>query len=247
MMANQDDLAQLITAEQGKPLAEAQGRDRLRRVASSSGSPRKRKRVYGDTIPSPWADKRIVVHQAADRRRARAITPWNFPNAMITRKAGPGARRRLHRGDQAGRARRRSRRSRWPSSRERAGIPKGVLNVITGDATAIGGELCANPMVRKLSFTGSTEVGRMLMAQCADTIKKLSLELGGNAPFIVFDDADLDAAVEGAHRLEVPQRRPDLRVRQPHLRAGRRLRRVRREARREGEGASRSAPAPSRA
>ena len=179
MMASQDDLAQLLTAEQGKPLAEARGEI-----------------AYGDTIPSPWTDKRVLVIKQPIGVSA-LITPWNFPNAMITRKAGPA----LAAGctvvlKPAGKT---------PYSAlamaelgERAGIPKGVFNVITGNSRAIGGELCANPAVRKLSFTGSTETGRTLMKQSADTIKKLSLELGGNAPFIVFDDADLDAAVEGS-------------------------------------------------
>ena len=117
---------------------------------------------------------------------------------------------------------------------ERAGVPKGVLNIVTGAATEIGAELTSNPTVRKLSFTGSTEIGKVLMAQCAATVKKLSLELGGNAPFIVFDDADLDAAVEGAIAVEVPQHGTDLRVREPAARAGRRVRRLRGEARRRG-------------
>jgi succinate-semialdehyde dehydrogenase/glutarate-semialdehyde dehydrogenase len=154
------------------------------------------KRVYGDTIPSPWADKRIVgIKQPIGV--CALITPWNFPERDDHAQGRAGARVGLHGGDQA--------RGQTPYSAlamaelgERAGIPKGVLNVITGDSKAIGAELCASPKVRKLSFTGSTETGRVLMRQSADTIKKLSLELGGNAPFIVFDDADLDAAVEGA-------------------------------------------------
>jgi succinate-semialdehyde dehydrogenase/glutarate-semialdehyde dehydrogenase len=195
MMANQEDLAQILTAEQGKPLAEARG-EIAYGASFIEWFAEEAKRVYGDTIPSPWADKRIVVIKQPIGVAA-LITPWNFPNAMITRKAGPA----LASGcpvviKPAGQT---------PYSAlamaelgERAGIPKGVLNVITGDSKAIGAELCANPKVRKLSFTGSTETGRVLMRQSADTIKKLSLELGGNAPFIVFDDADLDAAVEGA-------------------------------------------------
>src|SRR4051812_6740671 len=195
MMANQEDLAQILTAEQGKPLAEARG-EIAYGASFIEWFGEEAKRVYGDTIPSPWADKRIVV-QKQPIGVAALITPWNFPNAMITRKAGPA----LAAGctvviKPAGQT---------PYSAlamaelaERAGIPKGVLNVITGDSKAIGAELCANPSVRKLSFTGSTETGRILMKQCAETIKKLSLELGGNAPFIVFEDADLDAAVEGA-------------------------------------------------
>src|SRR3989475_470217 len=195
MMANQDDLAQLMTAEQGKPLGEARGE-----VAYAASFlewfGEEAKRVYGDTIPGHQADKRIVVLKEPVGVVA-CITPWNFPLAMITRKAGPaiasGCTVVLKPASQT------------PFSAlalaelaERAGVPKGVLNVITGSATEIGGELTSNPIVRTLSFTGSTEPGKLLMAQCASTVKKLSLELGGNAPFIVFDDADLDAAVEGA-------------------------------------------------
>ena len=195
MMASQDDLAQLLTAEQGKPLAEARG-EIAYGASFIEWFAEEGKRAYGDTIPSPWTDKRVLVIKQPIGVAA-LITPWNFPNAMITRKAGPA----LAAGctvviKPAGQT---------PYSAlalaelgERAGIPKGVLNIITGDSKAIGAELCANPVVRKLSFTGSTETGRVLMRQCADTIKKLSLELGGNAPFIVFDDADLDAAVEGS-------------------------------------------------
>src|SRR5919206_1521247 len=195
MMANQEDLAQIMTAEQGKPLTESRG-EIAYGASFIEWFAEEGKRAYGDTIPSPWADKRILVMKQPIGVCA-LITPWNFPNAMITRKAGPA----LAAGctvviKPAGQT---------PYSAlalaelgERAGIPKGVVNVITGDSKSIGAELCANPIVRKLSFTGSTETGRTLMRQCADTIKKLSLELGGNAPFIVFDDADLDAAVEGA-------------------------------------------------
>src|SRR3982750_2181368 len=195
MMANQEDLAQIMTAEQGKPLAESRG-EIAYGASFIEWFAEEGKRAYGDIIPSPWADKRIVVMKQPVGVCA-LITPWNFPNAMITRKAGPA----LAAGctvviKPAGQT---------PYSAlamaelaERAGIPKGVLNIITGDAPAIGAELTANPKVRKLSFTGSTEVGRILMRQSADTIKKLSLELGGNAPFIVFDDADIDAEVEGA-------------------------------------------------
>ncbi|HSA71629.1 MAG TPA: NADP-dependent succinate-semialdehyde dehydrogenase [Burkholderiales bacterium] len=195
MMANQEDLAQILTAEQGKPLAESRG-EIAYGASFIEWFAEEGKRAYGDIIPQHQADKRILVIKQPIGVCA-LITPWNFPNAMITRKAGPA----LAAGctvviKPAGQT---------PYSAlamaelaERAGIPKGVLNVITGDSKAIGGELCANPKVRKLSFTGSTETGRVLMRQCADTIKKLSLELGGNAPFIVFDDADLDAAVEGA-------------------------------------------------
>jgi len=195
MMAAQEDLAQILTAEQGKPLAEARG-EIAYGASFIEWFAEEGKRAYGDVIPTHQADKRILVIKQPIGVAAM-ITPWNFPNAMITRKAGPalaaGCTVVLKPAEQT------------PFSAlamaelaERAGIPKGVLNIVTGDAPAIGAELCANPKVRKLSFTGSTEVGRILMRQCADTIKKLSLELGGNAPFIVFDDADLDAAVEGA-------------------------------------------------
>src|SRR3954467_2935351 len=195
MMASQEDLAQILTAEQGKPLAEARG-EIAYGASFIEWFAEEAKRTYGDMIPSPWTDKRIMVMKQPIGVAA-LITPWNFPNAMITRKAGPA----LASGSPvvikpAGQT---------PYSAlamaelgSRAGIPKGVLNVLTGDSKAIGAELCANPKVRKLSFTGSTETGRVLMRQSAETIKKLSLELGGNAPFIVFDDADLDAAVEGA-------------------------------------------------
>ena len=195
MMASQEDLAQILTAEQGKPLAEARG-EIAYGASFIEWFAEEAKRAYGDVIPQHQPDKRILVIKQPIGVAAM-ITPWNFPNAMITRKAGPalaaGCTVVLKPAEQT------------PYSAlamaelaERAGIPKGVFNVITGDAPSIGKELCANPVVRKLSFTGSTEVGRILMRQSADTIKKLSLELGGNAPFIVFDDADLDAAVEGA-------------------------------------------------
>jgi succinate-semialdehyde dehydrogenase / glutarate-semialdehyde dehydrogenase len=195
MMENQDDLARLMTLEQGKPLAESHGE-----VAYAASFlewfGEEAKRVYGDTIPGHQADKRIVVLKQPIGVVA-CITPWNFPLAMITRKAGPaigaGCTVVLKPAGQT------------PFSAlalaelaERAGVPKGVFNVLTGSAKEIGGELTSNPTVRKLSFTGSTEVGKVLMEQCAGTVKKLSLELGGNAPFIVFDDADLDAAVDGA-------------------------------------------------
>jgi succinate-semialdehyde dehydrogenase/glutarate-semialdehyde dehydrogenase len=195
MMANQDDLGLLLTTEQGKPLAEAKG-EIAYGASFIEWFAEEGKRIYGDVIPQHQADKRILVLKQPIGVAAM-ITPWNFPNAMITRKAGPA----LAAGctvvlKPAGAT---------PFSAlalaelaERAGIPKGVFNVVTGDSKAIGAELCANPLVRKLSFTGSTEIGRVLMRQSADTVKKLSLELGGNAPFIVFDDADIDAAVEGA-------------------------------------------------
>jgi succinate-semialdehyde dehydrogenase / glutarate-semialdehyde dehydrogenase len=195
MLANIDDLGKLMTAEQGKPLTEAKGE-----VAYAASFiewfAEEAKRIYGDTIPSPWNDRRLVVVKQPIGVCA-AMTPWNFPAAMITRKAGPALA--------SGCTMVAKPASATPYSAlalaalaERAGIPAGVFNVLTGSAKAIGGELTSNPDVRKVTFTGSTEVGRELMKQSADTIKKLSLELGGNAPFIVFDDADLDAAVEGA-------------------------------------------------
>ncbi|MGE4012995.1 MAG: NAD-dependent succinate-semialdehyde dehydrogenase, partial [Alphaproteobacteria bacterium] len=195
MLENQEDLAQIMTAEQGKPLAESRG-EILYGASFIEWFSEEGKRVYGDTIPQPLADRRIVVIKEPIGVCA-AITPWNFPNAMIARKVGPalaaGCTMVIKPAEQT------------PLSAlamavlgERAGIPAGVLNIVTGDPVAIGGELTSNPIVRKLSFTGSTEVGKLLMKQCADTVKKLSLELGGNSPFIVFDDADLDAAVEGA-------------------------------------------------
>src|SRR5437667_653146 len=195
MMANQDDLARLMTIEQGKPLSESKG-EVAYAAAFLEWFGEEAKRIYGDTIPPHQPDKRIVVTKEPIGVVA-CITPWNFPLAMITRKAGPAIA--------AGCAVVLKPASQTPFSAlalaelaERAGVPKGVFNVITGAASEIGAELTSNPTVRKLSFTGSTEVGKSLMAQCASTIKKLSLELGGNAPFIVFDDADLDAAVEGA-------------------------------------------------
>src|SRR5689334_9850294 len=195
MMANQDDLARLMTIEQGKPLAESKG-EVAYAAAFLEWFGEEAKRVYGDTIPQHQADKRIVVIKQPIGVVA-CITPWNFPLAMITRKAGPAIG--------AGCTVVLKPASQTPFSAlalaelaERAGVPRGVLNVITGSATEVGAELTGNQTVRKLSFTGSTEVGKILMAQCAATVKKLSLELGGNAPFIVFDDADLDAAVEGA-------------------------------------------------
>ena len=195
MLANVDDLGLLMTVEQGKPLAEAKGE--IAYAASFlEWFGEEAKRINGDTMESPWADRRIVVIKQPIGVCA-AITPWNFPAAMITRKVGPALAAGCPIVLKPAEA--------TPYSAlalavlaERAGVPAGVFSVITGDARAIGGEMTSNPTVRKLSFTGSTQVGRLLMQQCAPTIKKLSLELGGNAPFIVFDDADLDAAVEGA-------------------------------------------------
>jgi succinate-semialdehyde dehydrogenase/glutarate-semialdehyde dehydrogenase len=195
MMANQQDLAVLMTTEQGKPLAESKG-EVAYAAAFLEWFGEEAKRVYGDTIPPHQADKRIIVLKQPIGV-VGCITPWNFPLAMITRKAGPAVA--------AGCTVVLKPASQTPFSAlalaelaERAGVPPGVFNVITGSGTVVGGELTSNPLVRKISFTGSTETGKLLMAQSAGTIKKLSLELGGNAPFIVFDDADLDAAVQGA-------------------------------------------------
>jgi len=195
MLANLDDLAIIMTAEQGKPLAESKGE--IAYAASFiEWFAEEGKRVYGDIIPGHQADKRLLVLRQPIGV-VTAITPWNFPAAMITRKCGPalaaGCTFVVKPAPQT------------PFSAlamaelaQRAGIPPGVFNVVTGDAVAIGGEFTGNPLVRKLSFTGSTAVGKLLMSQCAGTVKKVALELGGNAPFLVLDDADLDAAVAGA-------------------------------------------------
>ncbi|KFX71569.1 succinate-semialdehyde dehydrogenase [Pseudomonas taeanensis MS-3] len=195
MLENADALAEILTLEQGKPLAEAKG-EILYAASFIEWFAEEAKRIYGDTIPSHKGDARIVVSKEPIGVVA-AITPWNFPAAMITRKAGPALA--------AGCPCIVKPAPETPFSAlamaalaEQAGIPAGIFNVITGDAVAIGGELTASADVRKLSFTGSTAIGKLLMAQCAATLKKVSLELGGNAPFIVFDDADLERAVEGA-------------------------------------------------
>jgi succinate-semialdehyde dehydrogenase/glutarate-semialdehyde dehydrogenase len=195
ILANVDDLAAIMTAEQGKPLAEARGE--IAYAASFiEWFAEEGKRIYGDTIATPAQGRRILVTKEPIGVCA-AITPWNFPAAMITRKAGPALA--------AGCPMIVKPAELTPFSAlalvelgHRAGIPPGVLSVVTGNAPQIGGEMTANPLVRKVTFTGSTAIGKLLMRQSADTVKKLSLELGGNAPFIVFDDADLDAAVEGA-------------------------------------------------
>jgi succinate-semialdehyde dehydrogenase/glutarate-semialdehyde dehydrogenase len=195
IMQNQEDLATLMTAEQGKPLSESRGE--IAYAASFiEWFGEEAKRIYGDVIPGYTADRRIVVLKEPIGVVA-AITPWNFPAAMITRKVGPALA--------AGCTVVLKPATATPFSAlalaalgEKAGLPPGAFNVITGPAGAIGGELTRNPIVRKLTFTGSTEIGKQLMAQCAGTMKKVSMELGGNAPFIVFDDADLDAAVQGA-------------------------------------------------
>jgi succinate-semialdehyde dehydrogenase/glutarate-semialdehyde dehydrogenase len=195
LIANQEDLATLMTLEQGKPLAESRT-EVAYGAAFIEWFGEEAKRTYGDTIPSHARDKRLIVLKQPVGV-VGCITPWNFPIAMITRKVGPALA--------AGCTTVVKPASQTPFSAlalavlaERAGVPSGVLNVVTGSAAEIGGELTSNPTVRKISFTGSTEVGKILMAQCAGTVKKVSLELGGNAPFIVFDDADLEAAVDGA-------------------------------------------------
>ncbi len=195
MMENQEDLAQILTAEQGKPLAEARGE-----IAYSASFlewfGEEAKRVYGDTIPAHGSDKRIVVIKQAIGVVA-SITPWNFPSAMLGRKIGPALASGCTVVCKPANA--------TPLSAyaigvlaERAGFPPGVLNIVTGRTSEIGAELTGNPIIRKVTFTGSTPVGKQLMAECAATVKRTSMELGGNAPFIVFDDADLDAAVQGA-------------------------------------------------
>ena len=195
MMENQDDLARILTAEQGKPLAEARGE-----IAYSASFiewfAEEAKRLYGDTIPSQGADKRIVVIKQGIGV-VGCITPWNFPSAMLGRKIGPALAAGCTVICKPANA--------TPLSAyamgvlaERAGVPPGVVNIVTGKTDEIGSEITSNPIVRKVTFTGSTPVGKQLMAECAQTVKRTSMELGGNAPFIVFDDADLDAAVTGA-------------------------------------------------
>jgi succinate-semialdehyde dehydrogenase/glutarate-semialdehyde dehydrogenase len=240
MMANQEDLAVIMTAEQGKPLAESRGE--IAYAASFiEWFAEEAKRVYGDVIPGHQHDKRILVLRQPIGVVA-AITPWNFPAAMITRKAAPaiaaGCTIVVKPAQQT------------PFSAlamaelaARAGIPAGVFNVVTGDAKGIGGEFTGNDKVRKLSFTGSTPVGKLLMAQCAGTVKKVALELGGNAPFLVLEDADLDAAVAGAI---ASKHRPDLRLRQPLHRPLEGLRRVHGEAHRRGAQAARGRRAQGR-
>lgn len=195
IMDNQEALAQLLTSEQGKSLTEARGE-----VGMSAGYvlwfAEEARRIYGDTVPSPWADRRIMVTKQPVGVIA-AITPWNFPSSMLARKIGPaiaaGCTSVVKPASQtpySGIA--------WGMLAEEAGIPAGVVNIVTGSASEIGGEITRNPKVRKVTFTGSTPVGKQLLKQCAGTVKKVSMELGGNAPFIVFNDADVDKAVQGA-------------------------------------------------
>ncbi|PSM17946.1 MULTISPECIES: NAD-dependent succinate-semialdehyde dehydrogenase [Nitratireductor] len=195
ILENQDALAELLTMEQGKSLAEAKGE-----VAISAAYilwfAEEGRRTYGDVVPSPWADRRLLVTKEPVGVVA-AITPWNFPSSMLARKIGPalaaGCTAVVKPASQtpySGLA--------WGALCEEAGFPKGVVNIVTGSASEIGDELCSNPLVRKITFTGSTEIGKMLIEKSASTVKKVSMELGGNAPFLVFDDADIDRAVEGA-------------------------------------------------
>ena len=195
IMDNQDALAELLTMEQGKSLAEAKGEVGMS-AAYILWYAEEGRRTYGDTVPSPWADRRIMVTKEPVGVIA-AITPWNFPSSMLARKIGPalatGCTAVVKPASQtpySGLA--------WGVLCEEAGIPKGVVNILTGSASEIGDEICANPLVRKITFTGSTEVGKVLIEKSAATVKKVSMERGGNAPFIVFDDADLDRAVEGS-------------------------------------------------
>jgi succinate-semialdehyde dehydrogenase/glutarate-semialdehyde dehydrogenase len=195
IMDNHQPLAEVLTSEQGKSLTEAKGE-----IAMSAAYilwfAEEGRRTYGDVVPSPWADRRILVTRQPVGVVA-AITPWNFPSLMLARKLGAalaaGCTSVVKPASQTPYSA-----MAWGVLAEEAGIPKGVINVVTGSAGEIGDELCSNPLVRKVTFTGSTEVGKILMEKCASTIKKVSMELGGNAPFIVFDDADLDRAVEGA-------------------------------------------------
>ena len=195
IMDNQLELAELLTLEQGKPLAEAKGE-----VGMSAGYvlwfAEEARRIYGDIVPSPWADRRILVTKEATGVIA-AITPWNFPSSMLARKIGPALAAGCTAVVKPATATPYSGLA-WGVLAEEVGFPKGAVNVLTGSASEISGEICASPLVRKITFTGSTEVGKVLLQQAAQTVKKVSMELGGNAPFIVFDDADIDRAVEGA-------------------------------------------------
>lgn len=195
IMDNQQALAELLTMEQGKSLTESKGEIGIS-AAYILWFAEEGRRTYGDVVPSPWADRRIIVTKEPTGVIA-AITPWNFPSSMLARKIGPalaaGCTAVVKPASQtpySGLA--------WGVLAEEAGFPKGVVNIVTGSAAEIGDEICANPLVKKITFTGSTEVGKVLIQKAASTVKKVSMELGGNAPFIVFDDADIDRAVEGA-------------------------------------------------
>lgn len=195
IIEHQEPLAQLLASEQGKPIAEARGEVRMS-ASYVMWFAEEARRVYGETIPSPWADRRIMVTKEA-LGVVGAITPWNFPSSMLARKIAPAIAagctivcKPAEATPFSGIA--------WAILCEKAGIPAGVVNIITGDAPAIGDELTTNPLVRKITFTGSTRVGKILMSQSVSTVKRISMEMGGNAPFIVFEDADIDRAVEGA-------------------------------------------------
>ena len=195
IMDNQDALAELLVMEQGKPMAEAKGEVGMS-AAYVLWFAEEGRRVYGDVVPSPWADRRIMVTREPVGV-VGAITPWNFPSSMLARKIGPAlaagctsVAKPASQTPYSGLA--------WGALCEEAGIPKGVVNIVTGSASEIGDELCTNPLVKKITFTGSTEVGKILLEKSASTVKKVSMELGGNAPFLVFDDADVDRAVDGA-------------------------------------------------
>jgi succinate-semialdehyde dehydrogenase/glutarate-semialdehyde dehydrogenase len=195
MLENQDELAHILTAEQGKPLFEAMGEIAIG-AAYLLWFAEEARRVYGDIVPSPVANRKLLVSKEPVGVVA-AITPWNFPSSMLARKIGPaiaaGCTSVVKPASQTPFSA-----LAWGVIGEKAGLPKGVINIVTGSAQKIGGEITSNPLVRKLTFTGSTAVGKILLRQCADTVKRTSMELGGNAPFIVFDDADVDRAVEGA-------------------------------------------------
>lgn len=195
IMDNQQTLAELLTMEQGKSLTEAKGEIAIS-AAYVLWFAEEGRRAYGDVVPSPWADRRILVTKEPTGVVA-AITPWNFPSSMLSRKIGPALAagctvvvKPASQTPYSGLA--------WGALAEEAGFPKGVVNVVTGAAGEIGDELCTSPLVKKITFTGSTEVGKVLIQKSASTVKKVSMELGGNAPFLVFDDADIDRAVEGA-------------------------------------------------
>ena len=206
---NQEELAMLLTVEQGKPLAEARGEVGMS-AAYVQWFAEEARRIYGDIIPSPWAGRQILV-QKQPVGVVGAITPWNFPSSMIARKLGPALAvgcaiviKPASQTPYSGLA--------WGVLCEKAGVPAGVVNILTGSASEIGTELCDNPTVRKISFTGSTEVGKKLVEQGAKTMKRMSMELGGNAPFLVFDDADLDCGGRRRDHRQIPQLRPDLRL-----------------------------------
>jgi len=195
IMDNQDALAELLVMEQGKPFAEAKGEVGMS-AAYVLWFAEEGRRAYGDIVPSPWADRRILVTKEPVGVIG-AITPWNFPSSMLARKLGPAlaagctaVAKPASQTPYSGLA--------WGVLAEEVGFPKGVVNIVTGSASEIGDELTSNPLVRKITFTGSTEIGKLLMEKAAGTVKKVSMELGGNAPFLVFDDADLDRAVQGA-------------------------------------------------